>query len=140
MKMSVFHRVRTLTVPTFLLAAAGHGQVLAADGTIHFVGAIVAEPYEITHAAAPPAIGRIHAGTGSDVVFERQWIDRPSARVSIQSLGAQPLAMAFTDSGGRRRGVAPLGEFAVGRDGGSLSLAPMRAPGPAAALLTVAYD
>lgn len=143
MEISVFRRVRTLAVPTLVLGAMTHGHVHAADGTIHFMGAIVAGPYELTHQAAAPPTGVIRRGPHGEVVFERQWVDRPSARVRVSPLGAHAFDLGFTDSRGRKQSVEALGELAVGRDGGRLSLARRASPQasePAAVLLTVAYD
>lgn len=140
MNTSVSCRVRTLAVLT-LLSAAGPGPASAADGTIHFVGAIVAAPYAFSVLAPPAGTGRLKTDSRSEVVFERQWIDRPSARVAVLGLDGHPIDLAFTDSRGQLRPVSLSEDLIVGRDGGSLSLG-RPAPGRsnASALLTVTYD
>ena len=144
MKTSLPRRVRTPVVPAILLAAMGTSRALAADGVIHFVGAIVAAPYEITRpAASTPTPDTVFCGTQGEVVFGRQWVDRPSARLAIRAAGAQAIDLVFIDSVGRRRTVDATGSLAVDRDGGRLSVArPARAAGTgtALALLTVTYD
>ena len=145
MNTSVSRRGRMRSVPTLLLAAMSPASVLAADGTLHFVGAIVASPYELTRAAAP-APRPVSAATKphAEVVFERQWIDRPSASLAMQGAGAQGVELVFVDSLGRRRHAEGNGTIGIGRDGGRLSLKPLPSTGrerPAtAALLTVSYD
>lgn len=146
MKTSVPHRVRTLVVPAILLAAMGTSSALAADGVIHFVGAIVAAPYEITRPeASRPTPDTIIRGTQGEVVFGRQWVDRPSARLAIRPAGAQAIDLVFVDSIGRRRTADATGSLAIDRDGGRLSVARPppasgTASGTATALLTVTYD
>lgn len=147
METSVFRPRRRPAMPALLLSFLAQAPAFAADGTIRFVGAIVAAPYEISPQRVPtmPVAprGRATQSTG-ELVFERQWIDRPSASVAVLPVGAQAFDMAYVDSLGHRQGVEANGSLPIGRDGGRLSLA--RRPAgqgnhlAAAALLTVTYD
>ena len=131
---------------TFALSVLGGaclapGGAQAADGTIHFVGEIVAAPYEL-HAA--PAERRVRtAASTTDLIFLRQWVDRPSATVRVDGLGAQPLAVSFTDARERRHAVDAKSGQAIGQDGGTLSIRPagaLPAGKMAGALVTVSYN
>ncbi len=120
----------------------------AGDGTIHFVGAIVAAPYQIAAVSQqqPPQQPRMKVtslrGRQAELVFSREAVDRPSARVKIDTAATQAVSARFMDSQGRAQAVDPAQWHAIGQYGGTLSLlaaAPL-AGGPAAALVTVAYD
>ena len=145
------HQVRACATSVFLLAAATVGTSAcahAADGTIHFTGEIVAAPYSISSAPATPAtmaarIGK--AGPASEVIFQRQYIDRPSASVRVDALGGQPLELAFTDARGQRHALAPKDARDIGQDGGTLSIRPKGGTTDGtsrvtAALVTVTYN
>lgn len=149
-------QVRTRTALVFVLAAVlapaiAPTTVHAADGTIHFTGEIVAAPYSISSPqASMPAtmatrIGKAGATT-SDVIFQRQYIDRPSASVRVDALGGQPLQLAFIDAQGRRHTFDSKDARAVGQDGGTLSIRRQggttgdSASRVTAALVTVIYN
>ncbi|HEX7866722.1 MAG TPA: hypothetical protein VF555_17330 [Variovorax sp.] len=145
------HQVRVRTASVFVLAAvlvASTG-VHAADGTIHFTGEIVAAPYSISSTPTTPATmaTRIRkAGSTSDVIFQRQYIDRPSASVRVDALGGLPLELAFTDARGQRHAFDSKDARAVGQDGGTLSIRRQgsstgdSASRVTAALVTVIYN
>ncbi len=117
-----------------LLPPAAH----AADGTIHFTGAIVGAPYEMRVDAMPATfVHRVAASRGTEIRFLRQRIDPPSASVRVDAIGTQPLEIAFVDAQGRTTALAPRHERSIGQEGGVLSVA---APTAAAALVTVRYD
>ncbi|SFO33810.1 hypothetical protein SAMN05443579_102487 [Variovorax sp. PDC80] len=109
----------------------------AADGTIHFTGAIVGAPYEMRVDARPGALVHRVTGRTMEIRFLRQEIDPPSASVRVDTLGEQPLAIAFIDARGRTTQLAPSSERSIGQDGGVLSMAAQAA---AVALVTVRYD
>lgn len=134
-------RLAVLTLGCACLAPAG---AQAADGTIHFQGEIVAAPYELR--AAPAADHRVRtagpASAATEVIFLRQQVDRPSATVRVDALGAQPLAVTFTDARARRHVVDAANGQAIGQDGGTLSIRPAGAAttGMALAMVTVDYN
>ncbi|PIF76449.1 hypothetical protein CLU95_3616 [Variovorax sp. 54] len=116
----------------------------AGDGVIHFVGAIVAAPYEIAP-APPPARMKVASARGrqAELVFVREAVDRPSARVKVETVHTQAVSARFMDSQGRARAIDPAQWHVIGQHGGTLSLRTSAAPpagGPSAALVTVAYD
>ena len=144
MNTSVSRRGRLRSVRTLLLAAMSPASVLAAEGTIYLGGATVPSPSELTRPAGPASLpARAGSRADAEVVFERQWIDRPSASMTIQPVGTHPPDFVYVDNLGRRRHVEGSSTIAIGRDGGRLSLAQLPSAGrdrPAAALLTVRYD
>jgi hypothetical protein len=108
-------RSRVLATLGFLLMGAASLGANAADGTIHFTGEIVGAPYEMRVVAKAPAVThRVVAANTTEVVFLRQWVDRPSARVRVDALGGLPLATAFTDVKGQRSTFDPGGRTARG--------------------------
>lgn len=121
----------------------------ATDGTIHFIGEIVAAPYE-TRLAAPmpavaPAVAHRSGGSGpvTELFFVRQHVDRPSGTVRVESMGALPLRTVFTDARGRLHRFEATQAQAIGLDGGTLSIAAQRMPPAgrvAAAVVTVSYN
>lgn len=136
------HRLRTRAAPAFLLAAAAVAAMSAAhaaDGTIYFTGEIVAAPYTVSAAPATMGTRTGKAGTASELIFQRQYIDRPSANVRIDTRGGQPLELAFVDAQGQHHTLNPKSAHAIGQDGGTLSIrdAAMRTT---AALVTVSYN
>lgn len=150
------HQARTRAATVFVLAAAAVAAaagVHAADGTIHFTGEIVGAPYEISSKAAPapaPVVAAARSKTGSpasQVIFQRQYIDRPSASVRVDALAGRPLELSFIDARGRERAFNAKDSRAIGQDGGTLSI---RHPDPGsktaattratAALVTVSYN
>ncbi|SCX66807.1 type 1 fimbrial protein [Variovorax sp. EL159] len=137
-------RSRVFATLGFLFMGAASLGANAADGTIHFTGEIVAAPYEMRVVAKAPAVThRVVAASTTEVVFLRQWVDRPSARVRVDALGGLPLATAFTDAKGHRNTFDPAGEQHVGLDGGTLSIKPQGLPPAgrmAGAMVTVSYN
>lgn len=130
--------LRNLARPAVLALCLLPLAAQAADGTIHFTGAIVGAPYEMRVDARPATLAhRVTANGTTEIRFLRQEIDRPSASVRVDALGAQPLAIAFVDAQGRTTALAQRSERAIGQDGGVLSLAAQAA---ATALVTVRYD
>jgi len=109
----------------------------AADGTIHFTGAIVGAPYEMRVDARPGTLVHRVTSHATEIRFLRQEIDAPSASVRVDALGEQPLAIAFIDALGRTTPLAPRSERSIGQDGGVLSMA---AQSGGIALVTVRYD
>ena len=121
----------------------------AADGTIHFTGEIVAAPYEMhldAHAPAPaPTVTHRISGAGpiAKLSFLRQRVDRPSASVRVDGLGALPLHTTFTDAQGRKRHFDQAQVQPIGLDGGTLSIAAQGKPPTgrvAAVMVTVSYN
>ncbi len=121
----------------------------AGDGVIHFVGAIVAAPYQIAAVSQqqPQQPQRMKVasmrGRQAELIFSRETVDRPSARLKIDTAATQPVSARFMDSQGRAQAIDPAQWHAIGRHGGTLSLLAPAAPladGPSAALVTVAYD
>ncbi|QNK67386.1 hypothetical protein [Variovorax sp. PAMC26660] len=137
-------RSRVFATLGFLSMGAASLGANAADGTIHFTGEIVAAPYEMQVVAKAPAVThRVVAGNTTEVVFLRQWVDRPSARVRVDALGGMSVATAFTDAKGRQNAFDPAGGQHVGLDGGTLSIKPQGKPPAgrvASAMLTVSYN
>ncbi|MGJ7524174.1 hypothetical protein [Variovorax sp. GB1P17] len=137
-------RSRVFATLGFLSMGAASLGANAADGTIHFTGEIVAAPYEMKVVARPSAVThRVVAGHTTEVVFLRQWVDRPSARVRVDALGGLSVATAFTDTKGRQNAFDPAGEQHVGLDGGTLSIKPQGKPAAgrvASAMVTVSYN
>jgi len=113
----------------------------AADGTIQFTGAIVASPYETSHALVAMAqAARVRTAALGQLVFERQTIDRPSASVQVQAPQGQAPQISFVDSNARVSTLA-IGETkAIGRDGGTLSMRPQAAGQSSLAMVIVSYD
>lgn len=149
------HHVRTRAATVFVLAAAAVAAtagVHAADGIIHFTGEIVGAPYEISSKAAPaPApvvVAAARSKTGSpagQVIFQRQYIDRPSASVRVDALAGQPLQLSFIDARGREHAFDAKDSRAIGQDGGTLSIRHPSSKAKAttratAALVTVSYN
>lgn len=124
----------------------------AGDGTLHFVGAIVAAPYRIAQesrqqqqAQHQPLRLKVASmrGRQAELVFSREVVDRPSAQVRVDTPPAQAVSVRFVDSQGRTRAIDPAHWHAIGQHGGTLSLLASAAPvtgDPSAALVTVAYD
>ena len=125
----------------------------AGDGTIHFTGAIVAAPYQVAlvppqqqrHPQQQPQRMKV-ASTGgrqAEVVFVRETVDRPSARMKVEMAHTQAVSARFMDGRGRTQAIDPAQWHAIGQQGGTLSLlawAQPQAGGPSAALVTVAFD
>ncbi|MCR6481031.1 hypothetical protein NU688_33075 [Variovorax sp. ZS18.2.2] len=142
-------RSRMLASLVLLTPCMASVDARAADGTIHFIGAIVAAPYEMrlaAHALAPaPAVTQRTSGSDlvAEVVFLRQQVDRPSGTVRVDGHGALPLKTSFTDAQGVRHDFGPATSQALGQDGGTLSIAAQSRPSAgrgAAALVTVSYN
>lgn len=145
-------RTRMCTASVLLLAAAvvtASTTAHAADGTIYFTGEIVAAPYAISAASTTTPLTMStrtgKAGTASEVIFQRQYIDRPSASVRVDALGGQALELAFTDARGRRHAFDPKDARSIGQDGGTLSIRRQdgttdNASRVTAALVTVIYN
>ena len=121
----------------------------AGDGTIHFVGAIVAAPYRIAavlqQQAPQPLRMKVTSmrGRQAELVFPREAVDRPSARVKIDTAATQAVSAHFMNSQGQAQAIDPAQWHPIGQHGGTLSLLASAAPldgGPSAALVTVAYD
>ncbi len=129
--------LRNLARPAMLALCLLPPATQAADGTIHFTGAIVGAPYEMRVAARPTAFVHRVTGDATEIHFLRQRIDAPSASVRVDALGAQPLAIAFVDAQGRTTPLAQRREWSIGQEGGVLSVAAQAA---AIALVTVRYD
>jgi hypothetical protein len=142
-------RSRVLATLALLSTCMASIDARAADGTIHFTGEIVAAPYEMrlaTHAPVPaPTVAHRASGTGpvAELSFLRQRVDRPSASLRVDALGALPLRTVFTDAQGGQHPFDPATAQAIGLDGGTLSMAAQGQPPAgrvAAAMVTVSYD
>ncbi|MDH6169059.1 hypothetical protein M2282_004223 [Variovorax boronicumulans] len=143
------HDSRGLAALALLSTCMASIDAHAADGTIHFTGEIVAAPYEMRIAARVPAPaptvahGTRGGGPVAELSFLRQYVDRPSASVRVDGLGALPLRTMFTDARGRRHHVDSAQAQAIGLDGGTLSIAAQQRPSAgrvAAAMVTVSYN
>lgn len=121
----------------FGVATSAH----AADGVIHFVGAIVAAQYELRSTSKP--LETTKSGHQTHFTFVRQHIDRPSASVRVETPDQRALSTRFADSHGHTRHIDRKNWHAIGQDGGTLSLEVAPAPEPRApliALVSISYD
>jgi len=113
------HDSRGLAALALLSTCMASTDAHAADGTIHFTGEIVAAPYEMrlaAHAPTPaPTVAHRARGNGpvAELSFLRQYVDRPSASVRVDGLGALPLHTVFTDAQGRKHRVDPAQAQAI---------------------------
>ena len=113
-----------------------------ADGVIHFTGAIVAAAYDTSQAPAPRtrATRASSPAAQGQLVFERQAIDPPSAGLKVAASDGQALRLSFADSGSGVSTFGPGETRAIGRDGGTLFVAPAAGARASAALVTIIYD
>lgn len=136
-----------------VLVAAPEPALAASDGTISFSGAIVAPQLAISAAPAlAPASARVNAGGGRlaqtasavTLTFSASPGVATGADVALQvnngATARDALAERFVDSGGRVFRAASDGHYRIGRDGGTLSLAPKNAAQDTRVTVVVSYD
>lgn len=135
-----------LTAMTVLLAAPLSASA-ATGGRITFAGAVVAPQLQISAASAIPATGQ---GTSTartehsvNVTFSATPGVVSGADVVLQTNGSahqrDAIATRFVDGGGRV-GAAHDGHYQVGRNGGVLSVSPVRADTDTQVIVVVSYD
>lgn len=139
MKSMQVRALRAVAAPMFFLCTPPFAHAERVDGVIHFTGEIVAAPYEIALADRRNAQAAKVAAKGGEVVFGRQYADRPSAQIQVDALGKQTLDMEFKDANGRHHAMRGAQARSIGRDGGTLSVRPCAAA-RCLAMLTVQYD
>lgn len=140
--------------PVRAMAAVAAGLLLtpwiasaASGGTITFIGAITAPPLRISTASTTQQeTADVRAASqvmGVAVSFSSAPGGVSGADVALQAVGAVRLrdavASRFAASGGQAT-AAPDGHYRVGRDGGVLSLSPVRAGSGTPVVVVVSYD
>jgi len=137
------HRIRAIAFPVAIFsgALAAEAEALGGGGTIYFTGQIVAAPYEIAIPPPRPAgFSRIKKQVPTELVFERQFVDRPSANLQVDVVSGHPLHAHFTNSDGTHEIVREGDTFSIGQDGGTLAIWPSEALVHSVGLVTVEYD